>query len=46
MIGKFLYVKIWVWGSFLGPKQVMDEFMRFSNLGDVYLCYIREKRYL
>ena len=28
------------------PKQVMDEFMRFSKLGNVYLWYIREKWYL
>ena len=35
-----------IWGSFLGPKQVMDEFMRFSKLRNVYLWYIREKWYL
>ena len=33
-------------GSFLGPKQVIDELMRFSKLGNVYLWYIRKKWYL
>ena len=43
MIQKFRSVKIWVWGSVLGSKLVMDEFWRFSKLRKVNIWYIREK---
>ena len=43
MIQKFRSVKIWVWGSVLGSKKVMDKFWRFSKLRKVNIWYIREK---